>query len=113
MQESIAADLFVTSGSPVSAGGQSLPMSPAVGDKHPPRARAWQAALPVRMRQQYFRDTQILMIAAERRAILRDRQGAQPAGARAWTCTRPNARPDAVIISENFAVLHGVGAGDT
>src|SRR5205807_596544 len=62
VQESIAADLIVSSGSPVSAGGQSLPMSEAVGDK----LRAVPgvaAALPVRMHRQYFRDTQILMIA--------------------------------------------------
>ncbi len=112
VQESTAADLIVTSGGPVSATGLSLPMSEAVGAK----LRAVPgvaAALPVRMRRQYFRDTQILLIAVNTGDFYATDSRRNPTVLGLDLYKEMSTRPDAVVISENFAILHGVDTGDT
>src|SRR5262249_58652576 len=64
IDESIAADLMVTSGSPVSAGGQSKPMEPGLAreiEKIPGVDRA----LPVRLRKPIYRAAQVFPIVLE------------------------------------------------
>jgi putative ABC transport system permease protein len=112
VQESIAADLIVTSGGPVSAGGLSLPMSEAVGKKLR-GVPGVAAALPVRMRRQYFRDTQILMIALNAGDFYATDSRRSPTVMGLDLYKEMSTRPDAVIISENFGILHGVNPGDT
>ena len=109
IQDAVAADLIVTSGSPVAASGTTSPMSPELlerirklagrrgrdGGPHP------QGDVP---------ETQVLMLAAElggrrgRRRSLRKRQGA--------LYEKLDQTPDGALISENFAALHRVGVGD-
>ena len=112
VQESIAADLIVSSGSPVSAGGQSLPMSDSVGDK----LRAVPgvaAALPVRMHKQFFRDTQILMTVLNTGDFHATDSKRNPLVLGLDLYKQMSQQPDAVIASENFCILHGVKPGDS
>ncbi|HYT93569.1 MAG TPA: FtsX-like permease family protein, partial [Gemmataceae bacterium] len=111
VKEAIAADLIVTAGSPVSAGGQSLPLSETLGARIRQMA-AVEAMLPARMRHQFFRDTQILMVAVNANEVYR--AVAQRPGIKGVEEYRAlSERPDGVIISENFGILHRVKVGDT
>src|SRR5205823_4593613 len=64
VRDSIAADLIVTSGSPVGAGGQSQPMAAALG-KEIERVPGVESALPLRFRKMPYRDTQVFVIALD------------------------------------------------
>jgi putative ABC transport system permease protein len=114
VRQAVAADLLVTAGSPVSAGGQSQPMDEALGARLRKTAGA-AAVLPVRMRRQFFRDTQILMIAVHPAEVVAalDRRGASDVSPSAACYRALSERADGAIISENFGRLYGVGVGDT
>jgi putative ABC transport system permease protein len=111
VQQAIPADLVITAGSPVSAGGQSLPLTEALGAQIRKMAGV-EAVLPSRVRRQLFRDTQILMVAVNASEVYRA-TASRPRIKTAERYRALNERPDGAIISENFAILHGVKVGDT
>jgi putative ABC transport system permease protein len=111
INDSIAADLSVTSGSPVSAGGKSKPMVPELAhelEKIPGVERA----LPVRLRKPTFRDGQVMMIVldADDYYTVDSKRGVKLGGLDLYK--KLATTPNTVIVSENFAALHHVGVGD-
>jgi putative ABC transport system permease protein len=111
VQEAIPADLVITAGSPVSAGGQSLPLTEALGARIR-KMPGVEAVLPARVRRQLFRDTQILMTAVDAGEVYRA-ASKRPRIKRAGLYRALSERPDGALISENFALLHGLKVGDT
>src|SRR5262249_30683324 len=106
VQQYLAAELFVSSGSPVSASGQVQPMEPEFAErlKEIPGVRA---ALPLRMRKHYFRDTQILISVLEAKDFLHaDSRRENVVGRELYR--RMAQQANAVIVSENFSLLHGI-----
>lgn len=105
----LAADLFVTGADPP-AGGSSQPIDESLAQDIAALPEV-AIVLPVRFRHPNFRDTRILMIALD------------VIGTGSVPDHRPDIRlqeilprlrePGSVVISENFAVLHKVGVGDT
>jgi putative ABC transport system permease protein len=112
VQASITADLIVTSGSPVGAGGQSLPMDVRLGEdiKTLPRI---EAVLPTRFRKFPYRDTQIFIAATPADRVYEIEKKRLAKGEDALLFKSISDRRNAVIASENFAALYGVGIGDT
>ncbi len=109
----LAADLTVTAGSPVSAAGQSQVMEPDLGKAITgldPEAVA--AALPTRYRHLPYRDTRILLVAGEAGRFAEVNHGRQPEVPDLDLYREMSRRPGTVLVSENFAALHGVGPGD-
>jgi putative ABC transport system permease protein len=114
VDQSIAGDLFVTSGGPLSASGQTLPMAEAVGRRLRdafPEARV----VPMRFRyldwQQAGRATRVLLLALDAGsyyAANRDRSPPIPD----LELYRNLNQPGTALVSENFAALNGVRAGD-
>jgi putative ABC transport system permease protein len=111
VQDAVPADLVITAGSPVSAGGQSLPLTEALGARLQ-KMPGVEAVLPARVRRQLFRDTQVLMMAVDASAFYRA-AATRTRIKRADLYRALGERPDGALISENFALLHGVKVGDT
>jgi putative ABC transport system permease protein len=117
VQEAIAADLIVTSGSPVGAGGgQTVSMNESLGKK----LRAIpgvEAALPMRSRRLPYgegeRATQILLFATDAAESYRVESKRLTDLHYLELYKALGQNPHRAIISENFAALHGVGKGDT
>ena len=111
VDEAIAADLVVTSGSPVSAGGKSKPMSAALA-KEFEKVPGVERALAVRLRRPVFQGTQIMMMilnAAEYYAVDSVRQ---LKSGELDLYRRLAEEKHAVLVSHNFEALHGIGPGD-
>src|SRR5262249_3316021 len=111
VREAIPADLVVTAGSPVSAGGQGLPLTETLGARIR-KMPGVEAVLPARARPQLFRATQVRMVGVSAGEVPR------AAAKRPRIKTAPlyralGERPDGALVSENFALLHGVNVGDT
>jgi putative ABC transport system permease protein len=111
VEESMSADLMVSSGSPVSAGGQSKPMDPALArdlEKIPGVERA----LPIRLRKPTFRHTQVFMIVldADDYYQVDSARGAKARGLDVYK--KLSATKNGAIVSDNFAAMHHVGVGD-
>jgi putative ABC transport system permease protein len=111
ISDSIAADLCVTSGSPVSAGGRSKPMVPELAHQIE-KVPGVERALPVRLRKPTFRDAQVMMIVldADDYYAVDSKRGARITGLDLYK--RLAATKNGVIVSDNFAALHHVGVGD-
>lgn len=110
VDDSIAADVFVTANSPLTSSGQSLSMNEALG-RELAALPGVEAALPVRFKLFNFRDKMVFVTALDALEFHRmDRERAPVAGIEKYPelTTAGN-----VIISENFAALHGVHEGDT
>jgi putative ABC transport system permease protein len=102
---------MVSSGSPVSAGGQSKPMDPALArdiEKIPGVERA----LPIRLRKPTFRNTQVFMIVldADDYYQVDSARGAKPRGLQLYQ--KLSATKNGAIVSDNFAAMHHVQIGD-
>jgi putative ABC transport system permease protein len=112
VQESITADLIVTSGSPVGAGGQSLPMDVRLAEdlKKLPHI---ETVLPTRFRKVPYRDTQIFIAATPADRVYEIERRRQSKGNDARLFKEIGERRNAIIASENFAALYGVRTGDT
>ncbi|MCC6417274.1 MAG: ABC transporter permease [Gemmataceae bacterium] len=112
VRQYLAAELFVTSGSPVSASGQGEPMDLRLGAeiRAVPGVRT---ALPLRLCKHYFRDTQILLSIFEARDYYEMDRDRDPPVASVEPYRRLAERPDGTIVSENFSLLHGIDVGDT
>jgi putative ABC transport system permease protein len=120
VQESIAADLFVSSGSPVGA-GQGMVMKESLG-KQLGSVPGVEAALPTRVRKILFRQTQIQVFAFEAAETysMDKKRGSQAANVELYRILANGpVKGDAtalltpVIVSENFSALHGIRVGDT
>jgi putative ABC transport system permease protein len=109
IDESIAADLFVTAGSSVSANGLALPMDERIG-KEIAKLPGVEAALPVHFHRLDYRDRIVIMIAVDTRAF----ENAAYDHALARNLARfPELRnPGTTLVSDNFASLYGVSVGD-
>jgi putative ABC transport system permease protein len=113
VDESIAADLFISSGGPVSASGQSQPMEAGMGERlEKAFPRQIDRALPVRFQPVHYRDTIVLIVAVDAAGYYRanKERGAPVPGLELYP--QLAARPDAALVSDNFAHKHGVRVGD-
>jgi putative ABC transport system permease protein len=110
----LAGDLFVTAGGPLSASGQTLPMSDRVGHEleatHP-----GMRAVPLRFRyldwEHAGRTTCVLLTALDARDYYeanKDRSPPLPD----LELYRALTEPGTVLVSDNFAALYSVRAGD-
>lgn len=110
LHESITADLFVTSGSPVGAGGRSDSMPEELAQQLEEMPDV-ECAVPLRSSRQTFRDKiRVYMQALDADALYRmgEKRGkANP------LFKKLADQQDGVIVSENFALLHHVRTGDT
>ncbi len=111
VQQAVPADLVILAGSPVSAGGQSAPLTEALGERIR-KMPGVEAVLPARVRRQLFRDTQILLTAVDAAAVARAVEK-RPRVKTAGLYRALSARPDGALVSENFAQLYGIKVGDT
>jgi putative ABC transport system permease protein len=115
LDRSVVGDLFVTSGSPLSASGENLPMTEGVGEQ-------CRSALPgshvVPFRFRYLDWAQgnhadrillVLLDAAVYRATIDDRYPQLPDRD---LYRQLSEQPDGVLVSRNFAALHGFKPGD-
>jgi len=112
VQEAVASDLIVTSGSPIGAGAQTLPMDmrPAQEFEKLPEV---ELALPIRYRKVPYRDTQISItaVAADQVYAIEKKRLSKRNDLDLYQSI--SARRNSVIASENFAALYGVRTGDT
>jgi len=116
VDHSIAGDLFVTAGGPLTASGRTTPMPEAVGTSLLD-ASPGLTVMPMRFRhldwQQAGHSARILLMALDAStyyALNKDRQPPLPE----LDLYRQLAQtPEAALVSENFAALHGVGIGDS
>jgi putative ABC transport system permease protein len=113
LDETIAADLFITSGSPVAGSGQNMPLKEDLGQQIEAAFPAVEVALPERYRTFDFGNTLVLVVA-------RDAQGFYEADKVRRSLPGLELYPrlcdpkaNNVLISENFAALHGLKAGDS
>jgi putative ABC transport system permease protein len=114
VDRSIAGDLFVTSGGPLSASGKTLPMAETLSGRL--RAEVPEAqVVPMRFRyldwRQPGRSARVLLLALDAPAYYaanRDRRPVLPD----LELYRQLGGPDTALVSENFAHLYGVRPGD-
>ncbi len=115
VDRSIAGDLFVTSGGPLSASGRTLPMGWGVaarlGEEFPGLH-----VVPMRFRhldwRQGGRSARVLLVALDAAGYVaaNEHRPSPPADLELF---RGLSEPGTVLVSENFAALHHVGPGDT
>jgi putative ABC transport system permease protein len=109
LDESIAADFFVTSGSRITEAARAIPMDEKLGD----RLRAMpevDAVLGIRFNALPFRDRLVLMLALDASAFAK----AEHPHSLGRNLTRfPRLRePGTALVSENFAALYKVKVGE-
>jgi putative ABC transport system permease protein len=113
VERSLVADLFVSPGSPISAGLPDQLMAPGLADDIRKRCGPdVRAILPVRTHKRPYGNTQVLVTTLDAREFHRINQGHTPE-VPGLSLYRTLAEPGTAIASENFAALHGVSAGDT
>jgi putative ABC transport system permease protein len=111
IERAIAANLFVTSGSAITAGGGHTLMDEALGAKiaaHPDVADV----MPVRLRTADFAATQIRICALPFETYGRHNQVTLSDGDEADLPRLFEVKARALLISDNFAVQHGTRVGD-
>jgi putative ABC transport system permease protein len=103
----LAADLIVTSGSPVGAGGQSLTMAPSLG-REIARIRGVEATFPVRFRKIDYRVGRVFLSAADVGDFVRvERTRARPVkGIDLYQ--KLSEQPGAAVVSDNFSSMQRV-----
>jgi putative ABC transport system permease protein len=117
MRDTGAADVVITSGSPISTSGQTRLMERGLGadlmkqlgDKLP----EMQAILPVREDHVRFRHTQIHLVALDARAFYELDEGREHPVSDLAQYAKLATKPGGVLVSDNFAALHRVSVGDT
>lgn len=116
VDDRVAADLFVTSGSPITSGGQAMSMKEEQGAQianEPDVKPQIEKVLPVRFHQLHnFRDRIVFLIAfdaAQSYEIMRRRTGVSGVD----LYPRLHAERGAVLVSDNFAALYRVRVGDS
>lgn len=113
VEESIGADIVITSGGLVAAGGNLRPMDPLLAERVRDIDRnAIQAVLPVRMLKVPFENTRITVLAVEAdRAHQLEKTRLSNGHAQLYPLLLAN--PGSVIASNNFVAIHGFQVGDT
>jgi putative ABC transport system permease protein len=112
VRDYMAADLIVTSGSPVSASGQSKPMEGTLAQQLTALGGI-EAALPLRFLKVDFRNNKVFLNAVDGQGLSRaNRTRPIPAPARALF-ERLSEHPGTAIVSESFAALYDVDRGNT
>jgi putative ABC transport system permease protein len=113
VDQSVAGDLFVTSGGPLSASGRNLPVAEPLAD----RLRATcpeMRVVPMRFRyldwQAAGRVQRVLLFAVDAAGYYEANKG-RPQQIPGLELYRGLCEPGTALVSENFAALHGVGAG--
>jgi putative ABC transport system permease protein len=110
VRDYIGADLIVMSGSPVGGSGPDSPLPTELADKIKSLAGV-ERALPISMLKHTFGETQIVVEAVPAADYVQVNEGRHTAGLELY---RQLARtPDGAIVSENFAALYHIRAGDT
>jgi putative ABC transport system permease protein len=112
VDESIAADLFVTSGSPVAGSGQNMLLKEDLGKQIEAAFPAVEAALPERYRTFDFGKTIVLVVARDVQGFYRADQGRRSVPGLDLYPQLCDPKANLVLVSENFAALHGVKTGD-
>jgi putative ABC transport system permease protein len=114
--DAVRADLLVTSGSAITGGGEHTPMAAALGDQllgDPARPTGIQTVVPVRMVHIDYGQFRVLLCAVamdryRRQTRLTMTTGAPDAFHR--LAAEPHNR--LALVSDNFAIQHGIHAGD-
>jgi putative ABC transport system permease protein len=109
VEEKIAADLFVSSGSSAVSAGQSLTMEQRLGGELR-QLPGVDAVLPVRFHRVDFRNQIVFLLAIDADAFDHT-EHARPLS-RALSRYPQLRQPGKALVSENFAALHGVRVGD-
>ncbi len=112
IEDAIAADVMITAGSALGAGGQTEPMDPEVGTALA-ALPAVDAVLAIRMTRVNFRGAEVLLIAADAGLVARLHAERLSDVREIPMFRRLDARSGAALVSENFAALNGVAVGDT
>jgi putative ABC transport system permease protein len=112
VDESIAADLFITSGSPVVGSGQNMLMKEELGPQIQAAFPAVEAALPERYRTFDFGKTKVLVVAGDAQGFYKADKTRRPARALDLYPRLCDPMANNVLVSENFAALHGTKPGD-
>jgi putative ABC transport system permease protein len=107
IDEKIAADLFVVSGTSATSAG--LPMREKVGQKLRADPRV-EMVLPVRGHQMLFRERIVIMLALDVDQLMQ--AGPDKPLAKTFQHFPELTREGTALVSENFAALHSVGRGD-
>lgn len=114
VDKSIAADLFVSSGSAISGSDQNMPLQAEVGKKIEEAFPEIEAVLPVRSRRVDFGDKVVFLVALDAKGFYEaDQARGSTVGRELYPRLYEDAQATRAIVSENFAALHGVKAGDT
>lgn len=108
VEEKIAADLFVTSGSAVTAGGFALSMNEKMRDELLAMPEV-EAALPVRFYRLDYEQRIVFLIALDSRTF--DERAREAPLARSLARFPRLREPGTCLVSENFAALNGVHTG--
>ncbi|MEI7688467.1 MAG: FtsX-like permease family protein, partial [Planctomycetota bacterium] len=112
LDDYIAADLLVTSGSPVGAGGQTQPMPASLVDE----VRAFEGVdsiLAVRVRKVPLNGTQVMMLVCDAGSLYRAEKPRMKKLKEIELYREMDETPGGVLISENMAALHKLKRGDT
>jgi putative ABC transport system permease protein len=109
IDQSLAADLFVSANGPVTSGSQALAMDEGIGkllESLPEVSRA----VPVRFQRVGFRDKMVALVALDAAALSDPGFRHRPtAGMELFPRLR---EPATALVSDNFAALYGVRIGD-
>jgi putative ABC transport system permease protein len=110
VRDNIPADLLVTSGSPVNAGGHSQTMDLSLGQELL-RVPGIEAAVPLRFRKVDYGDSRVFLNAADAGGLYRaDSKRPRPMTGVALY-RQLSEQPGGAIVSENFAALRGIDRG--
>jgi putative ABC transport system permease protein len=112
VQDSIAADVIVTSGSPVGSGGQSTPMDESIGAELRKFPEV-EGALPVRFCKVLLGEVQVSILTTDAGQAYELEKTRLAKRSEADLYPLLEAEPNAVLVSDNFPPLHGKGVGDT
>jgi putative ABC transport system permease protein len=112
IQDSIAADVIVTSGSPVGSGGQSTAMDESVGAELR-KLPDVEEVLPVRFCKVLLGDVQVSILTTDAGKAYEVEKTRLTKRAEAELYKLLEAEPNAVLVSDNFPPLHGIDVGST
>jgi putative ABC transport system permease protein len=108
LEQAIAADLFVTANGPITTGGQTVPMSDTLAEQLAALPEV-EAVIPVRFQRINYNDKIVSLLAVGVTNFSVSSERVPASRQQAYERLRQRGT---VLISENFAVLYGVGEGD-
>ena len=112
VDNSIACDLVITSGSPVGSGGQNTPMEESMGDELRKLPEVEQV-VPIRFCTEiFFRKDRVAIVTTEADRAYGVEKGRHSKRDELELFKAMNDKEDGVLVSNNFAALHGVHKGD-